>query len=70
MFVHKNYPCSIDKGSKHVNARRFFSVDRMAKMELRNIYCTTEKIIVDYSTKPTQYSAFEFKRNSIQGIKK
>ena len=42
----------------------------MEKKELKTIYCPTEKMIADYSTKPTQGTLFEYQRDIILGVKK
>ena len=42
----------------------------MEKKELKIIYCPTEKMITDYSTKPTQGTLFEYQCDTILGIKK
>ena len=41
----------------------------MRNKEVKIVYCPTEKMIADYSSKPTQGKLFEFQRNTIQGIK-
>ena len=52
VLLHKNYPFSIGKGTKHVNVRYFFVVDKMEKKEVKVVYCPTEKMVADYSSKP------------------
>ena len=52
-----------------MHVRYFFVVDKVANKELRIIYCPTEKMIADYSTKPTQGALFVYQRNTILGIK-
>lgn len=67
--LHKNCPFSVGKGSKHVNVRYFFPVDKMEKKEVRMACCPMKKMIADYSSKPTQGSMFICQRNIIQGVK-
>ena len=65
----KKYPYSIGKGSKHTHIRYFFVVDKIEKKEVNILYCPTEKMVADYSTKTTQGSSFVKQRNNYQGIK-
>ena len=53
-----------------MRARYFFVTDKIDKKEVKIIYCPTDKMIADYSSKPTQRILFEFQRNTILGIKK
>ena len=69
IILHKNYPYSVGKGSKHINVRYFFVVDKVKKKEVKMIYCPMEKMIADYSSKPTQETLFAYQRNTILGIK-
>ena len=57
------------KGSKHINVRYFFVVDKMEKKDVKMVYYPTEKMIANYSTKPTQGSLFVYQRNTIMGAK-
>ena len=50
--MHKNYPFSVKKGSKHIHIRYFFVVDKVANKEVKIMYCLTEKMIGNYSSKP------------------
>ena len=68
ILKHKNYSFSIGKGSKHIHISYFFAVDKINKKEERVVHCPTDKMIADYSTKPTQGSIFVFQLNKIQGI--
>lgn len=69
ILLQKNYPYSNGKGSKHIHVRYFFVVDKIKNKEVKIVYCPTEKMIADFSSKPTQGKLFEFQRNTIQGIK-
>ena len=60
ILLQKKYPFSADKGSKHINARYFFVADKVEKKELKIIYYSAEKMIADYSTKPTQGTLFNY----------
>ena len=66
--LHKNYPYSVGKGSKHIHVRYFFIVDCIEKKEMKLLYYPTEEMIIDYSSKPTQGALFIWQRNVIQGI--
>ena len=68
--LHKNYPFSIGKGSKHANARNLFVVDKMEKKEVKVACFPIDDMIADYSTKSTQGCLFLFQRNTILGVKK
>ena len=67
-LIHNSYPFSTSKGTKHIHIRRFFAADKIKKKEERVEHCPTEKMIANYSTKPTQGSLFVFQRNTMQGI--
>ena len=41
MLLHKNHPFSVGKGSKHVNVRYFFVVDKAEKKEVKIVCCPT-----------------------------
>ena len=69
ILMQKNYSYSNGKGSKHINVRYFFVVDKISNKEFKIVYCPTDKMIADYSRKPTQGKLFEFQRNTKQGIK-
>ena len=57
------------KGSKCINVRYFFMADKMEKKDARMVCCPTEKMVADYSAKPTQGSLFVCQRNLILGLK-
>ena len=65
--LHKNYPFSVGRGSKHVNIRCFFVVDKMEKRDAKMACCPTEKMVADHSAKPTQGSLLVHQRNLILG---
>ena len=69
MLLQKNGLFSVGKGSKHIHIRYFFVTDKIEKKELKLIYCPTEKMIADFSTKPLQGSKFIEFRDQMQGIR-
>ena len=68
VLLHKNYPLSIGKGTKHIHVRHFFVVNKIEKKAVKVSCCPTDKMIADYSSKPTQSSLFVYQRNVIQGV--
>ena len=68
MLLQKNGHTLVGKGSKHIHIRYFFTTDKIENMELKLIYCPTDKMIADFSTKPLQGTKFVEFRNQIQGI--
>ena len=58
ILVQKNYPYSTRKGSKHIHIRYFFVVDKVKNKEVKIIYCLTDKMWADFSSKPTQGQIF------------
>jgi hypothetical protein len=69
MLLQKNGLFSVGKGSKHIHIRHFFVTDKIEKKELKLIFCPTEKMIADFSTKPLQGSKFVEFRDQMQGIR-
>ena len=69
IILQKNYPYSARKGTKHMHARYFFVADKVANKEVKIIYCPTEKMIADFSSKPTQGQLFKNQRNAVMGLK-
>jgi hypothetical protein len=69
MLLQKNGLFSVGKGSKHIHIRYFFATDKIEKKELKLIYCPTDKMIADYSTKPLQGAKFIEFRDQMQGIR-
>jgi hypothetical protein len=68
ILLQKNGIFSVGKGSKHIHIRYFFTTDKIEKKELKLIYCPTDKMIADFSTKPLQGSKFIEFRDQMQGI--
>ena len=69
MLLQKNGHFSVGKGSKHIHIRYFFATDKIEKKEIRLIYCPTDKMIADYSTKPLQGAKFVEFRDLMLGIR-
>jgi hypothetical protein len=69
ILLQKNGIFSVRKGSKHIHIRYFFTTDKIEKKELKLIYCPTDKMIADFSTKPLQGSKFIEFRDQMQGIR-
>ena len=70
ILLQKNWPFSTGKGSKHINIRYFFVVDKIKNKEVKIIYCPTEEMIADFNTKPLQGKLFFYFRDKIMGINK
>ena len=68
MLLHTNHPFSTRAGSKHINVRYFFVVDKMQSKEVRIVYCPTDEMVADYSSKPLQGKTFIYHRNTMLGI--
>ena len=68
VLMHKNYPFSVGKGSKHVNVRYFFVVDKIENKEVRVACCPTEETVADFSSKPLQGKIFVIHRNAMLGV--
>ena len=58
ILLQKTHSYSIGRGSKHIYVRYFFVVHKVENKELKIIYCPTEKMIANYSIKPTQGALF------------
>ena len=69
ILLQKNWPFSTGKGSKHINIRYFFAVDKIKNKEIKVIYCPTEEMIADFNTKPLQGKLFFYFRDKILGIR-
>ena len=65
VLLHKHFPFSVEKGSKHVHARYFFVVDKMENKEVKIAYCPTEKMVANYSSKPLQGKLLVIHRNTM-----
>ena len=52
ILLQKNGPFLTGKGSKHVDGRYFFVVDKIKNKEVSEVYCPPEEMIANYNTKP------------------
>ena len=68
ILLHKNWPFSTRKGSKHINVHYFFVVMKIKNKEVRVIFCPTEQMVADYQSKPLQGILFVDHRNKIMGV--
>ena len=69
IVIHKYYPYSTRKGTKHIYVRYFFVVDKIRNKEVKVTHCPTEKMQADFSSKPTQGLLFKKQRNVAMGLK-
>ena len=67
--LQKNYLYSTRKGTKHIHVCYYFVVNKINNKEVKIIYCPTEKMIADFSSKPIQGLIFKQQRNTIMGLK-
>ena len=67
MLLETNGCTSSSKRTKHINIRYYYVADRVAKGDLRVVWCPTEKMIADFLTKPLQGKAFVEFRNLLMG---
>ena len=68
MLLAKNGRASSSKRTKHINIRYFFVTDRIAKGDVSIKYCHTDRMIVDFFTKPLQGAKFRYFRNLILNV--
>ena len=64
MLLRKHHPFSEGKGSKHMNVRYFFVVDKIHQREVKIVHFPTEKIVADFSGKVLQDNVSMCKRNA------
>ena len=43
IILQKNWPFSTGKGSKHINVRYYYVVDKIKNKEVKMIYCPRDK---------------------------
>ena len=67
MLLETNGLALSSKRTKHINIRYNYVADRVAKGDLRVVWCPTEKMIADFLTKPLQGKAFVEFRNLLMG---
>jgi hypothetical protein len=68
ILLETNGRASSSKRTKHINIRYYYVADRVAKGELRVVWCPTDKMIADFLTKPLQGKAFVEFRNLLMGV--
>ena len=68
MLLHKNHSFSVGKGSKHINVRYFFVVDKVEKKKVKIMCCLMEKTVAYYRSKPIQGRIFVVHRNTMLGV--
>jgi hypothetical protein len=68
VLLETNGRASSSKRTKHINIRYYYVADRVAKGDLRIVWCPTDKMIADFLTKPLQGKAFVDFRNLLMGV--
>ena len=63
ILLEKNGTSSSTKRTKHINVRYFFVTDRVAQGEITIDYCSTDRMIADFFTKPLQGQLFRRMRS-------
>jgi len=59
---------STSQRTKHISVRYFFVKDRTDKEEVQLMFLSTDDMLADFYTKPSQGSLFRRMRNMIMGI--
>jgi hypothetical protein len=67
MLLETNGRASSSKRTKHINIRYYYVADRVAKGDLRVVWCPTDKMIANFLTKPLQGKAFVEFRDLLMG---
>ena len=67
MLLETNGRASSSKRTKHIFIRYFYVAERVAKGDLRIVWCPTDKMIADFLTKPLQGKAFVEFRDLLMG---
>ena len=68
MLLEQHGRASSSKRTKHINIRYYYVADRVAKGDLRVVWCPTDQMIADFLTKPLQGKAFVEFRNMLMGV--
>ncbi len=58
MLLETNGCASSSKRTRHIEIRHYYVADRVAKGDLRVVWCPTDEMIADFLTKPLQGKAF------------
>lgn len=69
ILLEKNGRTSSSKRTKHIEIRYYYVADRIAKKDLKVVWCPTDQMIADFLTKPLQGKAFVKFRNLLMGAK-
>jgi len=67
ILLETNGRASSSKRTKHINIRYYYVADRVAKGDLRVVWCPTDKMIADFLTKPLQGKVFVEFRDLLMG---
>ena len=67
ILLEKNGRASSTKHTKHIEIRYYYVADRIANGDLTVVWCTTDKMIADFLTKPLQGKEFLRFRNVLMG---
>ena len=67
MLLETNGRASSSKRTRHIEIRYYLVADRVAKGDLRIVWCPTEQMIADFLTKPLQGKAFVKFRDLLMG---
>ena len=68
MFLENNGHGSSGKQTRHLAIRYYFTDNQIKKEEIRDDYCPTGDMVVDYSTNPLHGSVFRRFRDAILNI--
>ena len=68
MLLEQHGRASSSKRTRHINIRYYYVADRVAKGDLRVVWCPTDQMIADFLTKPLQGKAFVEFRNMLMGV--
>ena len=66
--LEQNGKASSGKRTRHIAIRYYFVTERISGGDLRVDYCTTEKMLADFFTKPLQGKLFRMFRSMIMNI--
>ncbi len=58
MLLETNGRALSSKGTRHIEIWYYYVADRVAKEDLRVVWCPTDEMIADFLTKPLQGKAF------------
>ncbi len=67
ILLETNGWASSSKRTKHIKIRYYYVADRIAKGDLSVVWCPTNKMIVDFFTKPLQGKVFQQFRDVLMG---